>query len=84
MEVVYSIRAKEDLLYWKKNNPKIIKKIDALAADITLHPFTGKGQPEPLRFEKTGYWSRRIDQVHRLVYKVTENKIYVVQCRYHY
>lgn len=84
MQVVYSTRAEEDAAYWKKSNSKILKRIDSLLADIQLHPYIGIGKPEPLRFEKSGYWSRRIDTEHRLVYKVANNKIYVVQCRYHY
>lgn len=84
MEVIYATRAKEDKEYWQKNDVKILKRIDKLIADIQSHPFTGIGKPELLRFEKTGYWSRRINQEHRLVYKVANKKIYVAQCRYHY
>jgi len=84
MEIVFTSRAQEDLLYWKKNNPKIVERINSLLADIQLHPCSGIGKPEALRFEKSGYWSRRIDQEHHLVYKLHENCIYVAQCRYHY
>lgn len=84
MEVIYSSKAKEDKEYWQKTSNKIIKRIDKLIADIQLHPFTGIGKPEPLKFEKSGYWSRRINQEHRLVYKVANNRIYIAQCRYHY
>jgi toxin YoeB len=84
MEVIYSLRGQEDYDYWKTHQPKMINKIDLLLKDIKTHPFKGIGKPEPLKFEKTGYWSRRIDQQHRLVYKVANQKIYIVQCRYHY
>ena len=84
MEVFYTARAKEDLAYWQKNNTKKIARIEALLKDIQAHAFTGLGKPECLRFQHTGYWSRRIDQEHRLVYKVYDSCIYVAQCRYHY
>jgi toxin YoeB len=84
MEVVYASAAKEDKDYWQKMDIKILHRIDKLIADIKLHPFTGLGKPEALRFEKSGYWSRRINHQHRLVYKVDNNIIYIAQCRYHY
>jgi toxin YoeB len=84
MEIFYSTRAKEDFIYWKKNNSKLIERINKLLNDIKLHPFKGLGKPEPLKFVKIGYWSRRIDQEHRLVYKISNDIIYIVQCRYHY
>ncbi|MFU8797470.1 MAG: Txe/YoeB family addiction module toxin [Gammaproteobacteria bacterium] len=84
MEVVYTKRANEDREYWIKNNPKILTRITQLIAAIKVTPFTGIGKSEPLRFEKTGYWSRRMDQEHRLVYKIAENTLYIAQCRYHY
>lgn len=84
MEVIYARLAKEDKDYWKKNNIKIFKRIDKLVNAIKQNPFSGIGKPEPLKFEKSGYWSRRITQEHRLVYKVVNNKIYIAQCRYHY
>ncbi len=84
MQVIYSARAEEDKKYWETFNPKLLKRIDLLLVDIKLHPYTGIGKPERLRFEKSGYWSRRIDSEHRLVYKVSDNKVYIAQCRYHY
>jgi toxin YoeB len=84
MEIIYSTHAKEDIEYWQKNNPTIIKKIDKLIENIQSHPFRGIGKPEPLKFNKSGYWSRRITQEHRLVYKVFDKKLYIAQCRYHY
>jgi toxin YoeB len=84
MEVVYSLNASEDKEYWEQNNPQIIKRINKLIQDIKLHHFSGIGKPEPLKFEKSGYWSRRINHEHRLIYKIANEKIYIVQCRYHY
>lgn len=84
MKIIYTTTAKEDLLYWKKNNPKMVIRIEKLLNDIQMHPFKGLGKPEALRFEKSGYWSRRMDQEHRLVYKIYDECIYIAQCRYHY
>jgi len=84
MEVIYATKAQEDKEYWQQTNPKLAKKIDRLISDIQKHPFSGLGKPEPLKFDRVGYWSRRIDIKHRLVYKIANNKIYIAQCRYHY
>lgn len=84
MEIIYSSHAKEDMDYWKKTDPKLVKRINKLITDIKKNPFKGIGKPEPLKFEKAGYWSRRINQEHRLVYKVANGRIYIAQCRYHY
>lgn len=84
MAIIYASQAKEDYIYWKKNNLKIFNKIKQLLEDIKMRPFTDLGKPEPLRFKKSGYWSRRINHEHRLVYKIVEDDIYIAQCRYHY
>ena len=84
MDVIYATRAKEDREYWNINNSKVIERIDKLIDAIKLEPFSGIGKPEPLKFEKMGYWSRRITREHRLIYKVANGKIYIAQCRYHY
>lgn len=84
MEIIYTSQAQEDLNYWEKHNPKIVNRINKLLDDIQKNPFHGIGKPEALRFEKSGYWSRRIDQEHRLVYKIHGRSIYIAQCRYHY
>lgn len=84
MKISYTTRAQEDLNYWKKNHPKKVARIESLLKNIQMHPFTGLGKPESLLFEKAGYWSRRIDHEHRLVYKIHDSCIYVAQCRYHY
>ena len=74
----------EDYLYWQAVDKKIPKRINTLIKDIQRQPFTGIGDPEPLKHNWSGYWSRRIDRTHRLVYKVTGSTIIVIQCRYHY
>lgn len=84
MQVIYASLAEQDREFWEQTNSQMIKRIDKLLADIKQHPFTDLGKPEPLKFEKSGYWSRRINREYRLVYKVVNNKIYVAQCRYHY
>lgn len=80
-------QAWEDYLYWQatdKKRKKRLKRINTLIKDIQRHPFTGMGDPEPLKHNWTGYWSRRVDREQRLVYKATDNAIVIVQCRYHY
>jgi toxin YoeB len=74
----------EDLEFWAKNDSKLLKKILDIIADIHKNPFTGKGKPEPLKFQYKGYWSRRITDEHRLVYKVTDDQIIIASGRLHY
>ena len=77
-------KAWEDYLYWQKVDKKTLKRVNALIKAIQRQPFEGLGDPEPLKHNWSGYWSRRIDREHRLVYKVTEAALIIVQCRYHY
>jgi toxin YoeB len=84
MKVLFAKRAWEDYRYWQKTDGKKVARIDALIGDIQRQPFKGLGKPEPLRFAFAGYWSRRIDQEHRLVYKVEGGTVFIAQCRYHY
>lgn len=74
----------EDYLYWQQQDKKILKKINRLIKEIQRDPFEGLGEPEPLQYNWSGYWSRRITIEHRLVYKVTDNSLLIAQCRYHY
>ena len=74
----------EDYLYWQQEDKKILKKINRLIKEIQRDPFEGLGEPEPLKYNWSGYWSRRITIEHRLVYKVTDNSLLIAQCRYHY
>ena len=84
MKYIFVDESWEDYLYWQKNNKKYVKKINELIKDISRHPFTGKGKPEPLKFQYSGYWSRRIDAEHRLIYKVKDDEIHIAKCRFHY
>lgn len=87
MEMIFSPQALEDLDYWKKNgNKAIMNKISTLLADIMEHPFTGIGKPEALRYDLSGYWSRRINSEHRIVYCVHGDmiEILVLSLRFHY
>lgn len=84
MKIVFSDQAWEDYLFWQQNNPKTLKRINELIKAIKRDPFKGIGDPEPLRFNWSGFWSRRIDREHRLVYAVEADAILIAQCRYHY
>ena len=84
MVVTFSENAWEDYLYWQKTNRKNLQKINKLIKDIQRQPFEGIGKPEPLKYDLSGFWSRRIDQEHRLVYQVTDNGLLIYACRYHY
>ncbi len=77
-------RATEDMIFWAKNDAKMLAKIFRLIESALKTPFNGIGKPEALKYELTGYWSRRINQEHRLVYQVTDAHVIVVQCRGHY
>ena len=84
MIVAWAETAWEDYLYWQRTDKKVLKRINALIKDIKRQPFDGLGSPEPLKHHWSGYWSRRIDREHRLVYKVTGDSLIIVQSRYHY
>ena len=80
----WHIQAWEDYLYWQKKDKRILKRINALIKDISREPFTGIGKPEPLKHNWCGFWSRRINDEHRLVYTVQDGDVIIAQCRYHY
>jgi toxin YoeB len=84
IDVSFASQAWEDYLYWQEHDPRKLARVNELIRDARRNPFKGIGKPEPLRFDKTGYWSRRIDQEHRLVYKVIGSTLYIAQCRSHY
>ncbi len=88
MNLVFSEKAWNQYLYWQANDPKIVEKLNGLLEECRRHPFTGTGKPEPLGGNLTGWWSRRINQEHRLVYRVSgkgeAQALDVAQCRYHY
>ncbi len=84
MKLVFAEKAWEDYLYWQKTDKKIVKRINTLIKDITREPFEGIGKPEPLKHALSGYWSRRINDEHRIVYKVQDDALLIAQLRYHY
>jgi len=84
MKKIWADRAWEDYMYWYDQDIKTFKKINKLIKEINRHPFTGTGHPEPLKHAKRGYWSRRINGLDRLVYKIENDNIEIVQCRSHY
>ncbi|MBC7553441.1 MAG: Txe/YoeB family addiction module toxin [Taibaiella sp.] len=74
----------EDYLYWQKTDKQVLKRINDLIKDCLRQPFGGIGKPEPLKTALRGYWSRRITEEHRLVYKVLDDQLVIIQCRLHY
>lgn len=84
MKKVFADQAWEDYLYWQKTDKKKLKRINELIKAIERDHFKGIGDPEPLKFNWSGFWSRRIDKEHRLVYAVENDAILIAQCRYHY
>lgn len=84
MKLTFQEEGWEDYLYWQSFDRKQLKKINGLIRECMRTPFTGTGKPEPLKGEFSGWWSRRIDQEHRLVYRAAEDTLLIAQCRYHY
>ena len=82
--IVFESGAFDDFTQWLSQDKSTYQRIIKLIKDIQRTPFTGLGKPEPLRHDLKGYWSRRIDQEHRLVYKVTDAEIIIIACKYHY
>ena len=82
--IQWDFNAWEDYLYWQSHDKKLMKKINQLVKDISRNPFEGIGKPEPLKENLAGYWSRRIDEEHRLVYVVEEDKVLIFSCKGHY
>lgn len=84
MKLIFSEQAWEDYLYWQRVDKKILKRINLLIQEIKRNPYAGIGKPEQLKHALSGYWSRRINDEHRLVYKVEEKSVLLAQFRYHY
>ena len=84
MKIQFSENAWEDYLYWQKADKVIVKRINGLIHDIQRSPFEGIGKPEPLKHALSGFWSRRINDEHRLVYSVEGNVLRIAPARYHY
>ena len=84
MKLIFSEHAWEDYLYWQRTDKKVLRRINALLKEVQRSPFTGVGKPEPLRHNLSGYWSRRVTDEHRLIYKREGDGLLIVQLRYHY
>ena len=84
MKLIFSEEAWEDYLYWQKHDKKMVDRINKLVKETAREPFSGMGKPEPLKHALSGYWSRRITDEHRLVYKLDDGALLVAQLRYHY
>ena len=84
MNIVFHASAFDQYVEWQRLDRALLAKINRLIAECRRHPFEGTGKPEPLRGDYSGWWSRRIDREHRLVYRVAGNVLEIAQCRYHY
>lgn len=84
MKLVFSEQAWEDYLHWQKTDRKTVQRINTLVKEITRTPHEGIGKPEPLKHALSGYWSRRINNEHRIVYKIADDSLFIAQLRYHY
>ncbi len=84
MKLIFAEQAWEDYLYWQKTDKQLLKRINNLIKDVRRDPFDGIGKPEPLKHALSGYWSRRINDEHRMVYTVHEDDLLIAQLRYHY
>ena len=84
MRIVFSEIAWEDYTSWQTEDKKMLKKINDLIKAIKSSPFEGIGKPEPLKYDLTGFWSRRIDREHRLVYQLHDKSLLIYSCKYHY
>jgi len=84
MKIFFSPNSWEDYLSWQAEDKKILKKINGIIKEIQRTPYEGLGKPEPLKYDLSGLWSRRIDRAHRIVYKVLNDELLIYSCRYHY
>jgi len=84
VKIIFAERAWEDYLYWQQTDRRLVAKINHLIREIQREPFSGSGKPEPLKHAFQGYWSRRINDGHRIVYKIQGDSLLIAQLRYHY
>ena len=84
MTLVFSENAWDDYQYWLRTDKKLLKRLNSLIRDIQRSPYEGIGKPEPLKHGLSGYWSRRVTDEHRIVYKVDDDALFIAQARYHY
>lgn len=83
-KITFTEEGWEDYLYWQNQDKKTLRRINQLLQDVGRNGFDGIGKPEPLRGDLSGFWSRRIDETNRLVYRISGGNIEIVSCRYHY
>lgn len=84
MNLIFSDEAWQDYLYWQRTDKKLLERINTLIREIMRSPHSGIGKPEPLKHKLSGYWSRRINDEHRIVYRMKDSDVWIVQLRYHY
>lgn len=84
MKYIFVDESWEDYLYWQKTDKKMVKRINELLKDISRTPFASLGKPEPLKYKYKGWWSRKINGEHRLIYRVKDDEILIAKCRFHY
>ncbi|MDL2329553.1 Txe/YoeB family addiction module toxin [Desulfosarcina sp. OttesenSCG-928-A07] len=84
MKILIGEQAREDIAWWNRHDKTKTLRIRALIESILQTPFEGIGKPEPLKYDLQGHWSRRIDRTHRLIYRVTDDAVVVISCRFHY
>lgn len=84
MKISFQDDGWSDYLYWQNNDKKILKRINSLVKEIIRDPYSGIGKPEPLKHSLSGYWSRRINDKHRIVYTVKDKQLIIIQCKNHY
>jgi toxin YoeB len=84
MNLIFTENGWLDYLSWQQDDKKVLRKINELIKAIKREPFTGIGKSEPLKFDLAGYWSRRIDLEHRMIYKIESGKLIIFACRFHY
>jgi len=84
VKLIFAEQAWEDYLYWQKSDKKLLKRVNSLIKEIQRDPFEGIGKPEPLKHALSGYWSRRINDEHRIVYRIKDDSLLIAQLRYHY
>lgn len=84
LRLTWTENALKDLDWWQQNDVKLLRKIIQICLEICKDPTKGIGKPEPLKFDLQGYWSRRINQEHRIIYTFNESQVTVIQCRFHY
>lgn len=84
MKVIFHEQAWNDYLYWQQQDSKMLIRLNGLIKECIRAPFDGTAKPEPLKGQLSGWWSRRLNREHRLVYRIEEDQILIAQCRYHY